>query len=109
MLSVRFSFRYYSTLLVGGFRHWGEADPVAENVGGIKAEGVGRAKKRVVVVARQKEGIYHNIIIGSGASVKDGGGMCMGGEAYYNEANIMICTAEKRGCPSALYTNIRHR
>ena len=35
--------------------------------------------------------------IGTRASAKDGGGMCMGGDADYSIANIMILTVEKRG------------
>ena len=40
--------------------------------------------------------------IGTRASAKDGGGMCMGGDADYSIANIMICTEEKRGLHKAM-------
>lgn len=40
-------------------------------------------------------------IIGGGASAKDGGGMCMGGETDYNIANIMISNVEEEGMHKA--------
>ena len=39
--------------------------------------------------------------IGGGESAKDGGGMCMGGEADYSIANIMILTEDKEGVHKA--------
>lgn len=39
--------------------------------------------------------------IGTRAGAKDGGGMCMGGDADYSIANIMILTGEEEGVHKA--------